>query len=457
MESEINPKIIKDLRRAVGSQNVRTGAEDLYVHSYDATAVSHPPDLVVVPNTADELASVCELLWADGVPLTPRGAGTGYSGGALPVRGGAVVVCDRLKNWTGPSNGTVTCEPGVIVDDLNRELKPLSLFYPVDPASSEASTVGGHLAENAGGPAAFKYGVTRDNVRSMEVINPARGREVVVEKPGELDLLSVLVGSEGTLAVTLRAELRVLARPPARAAALATFDGAPAAGKAAYAVISSGLGPAKLEFIGADCIKCILEDDPDALPADAGAVLLLEFDGSPEEVQAVETEVEEVLAATDARSISATADERESDRLWHVRRGISAALARLAPHKLNEDVCVPPSRVPAFLEFVEEMSRRLGLSMPTFGHVGDGNLHVNFMYDKGDARQAVKVEEGARELAAEVLALGGTISGEHGIGLSKLPFVDMELSRAEIETIRRVKAMFDPNDLLNPGKTPEPG
>jgi glycolate oxidase len=451
---EINPRTIKYLRRVVGRGNVRTGAEDLYVHSYDATTVSHPPDIVVVPHTADELASVCGFLWADDVPLTPRGAGTGYSGGALPVRGGAVVVCDRLKTWTGPSNGTVTCEAGVIVDDLNRELKLLGLFYAVDPASSEASTVGGHLAENAGGPAAFKYGVTRDNVRSIEVISPARGREIIAERPGGLDLLSVLIGSEGTLAVTLRAELRVHALPPARAVALATFDRAAEAGKAAYAVISSGLGPAKLEFIGADCVKCILEDDPDALPSDAEAVLLVEFDGSAEEVRAVETAVEKALAANGARSVSATDDERESDRLWRVRRGISAALVRLAPHKLNEDVCVPPSRIPALLEFIEEMSRRLGLPIPAFGHVGDGNLHVNFMYDKTEAGQAGKVEKGVGELIEEVLALGGTISGEHGVGLSKLPFVDMELSRAEIETMRRVKAIFDPNELLNPGKMP---
>lgn len=454
---KVNPKIIKYLRRVVGRGNVRTGVEDLYVHSYDATAVSHPPDLVVVPNTADELAELCELLWADGVPLTPRGAGTGYSGGALPVRGGAVVVCDRLKTWTGPSNGTVTCEPGIIVDDLNRELKPFGLFYPVDPASSEASTIGGHLAENAGGPAAFKYGVTRDNVRSIEVISPARGREVVAERLGELDLLSILIGSEGTLAVTLRAELRVHALPLARAVALATFDGAAEAGKAAYTVISSGLGPAKLEFIGADCIKCILEDDPGALPADTEAVLLLEFDGFPEEALAVDAEVEEILAKAGARNVSATDDERESDRLWRVRRGISAALTRLAPHKLNEDVCVPPSRIPSLLEFIEELSQRLNLPIPTFGHVGDGNLHVNFMYDKNDAGQAAKVEKGAGELIEEVLALGGTISGEHGIGLSKLPFVGMELSRAEIKTMRRVKAVFDPHGLLNPGKMPRPG
>jgi len=451
---KVNPKTIKHLRRVVGRGNVRTGAEDLHVHSYDATAVSHPPDIVVVPNTADELAEVCELLWADGIPLTPRGAGTGYSGGALPVRGGAVVVCDRLKAWTGPSNGTVTCEAGVIVDDLNRELKTFGLFYPVDPASSEASTVGGHLAENAGGPSAFKYGVTRDNVRSIEVISPARRREVVTEKPGGLDLLSVLIGSEGTLAVTLRAELRVHALPPARAVALATFDGAAEAGKAAYAVISSGLGPAKLEFIGADCVKCILEDDPDALPSDAEAVLLLEFDGFPGEALAVDAEVEEILAKAGARKVSATDDERESDRLWRVRRGISAALTRLAPHKLNEDVCVPPSRIPALLEFIEELSQRLDLPIPTFGHVGDGNLHVNFMYDKTNTRQAAAVEKGVGELIEEVLSLGGTISGEHGVGLSKLPFVGMELSRAEIETMRRVKAMFDPSELLNPGKMP---
>jgi glycolate oxidase len=457
MQSKVKPKIIKELRRIVGRDNVRTAPEDLYVHSYDATAASYVPDLVVVPATVDGLADVCETLWAKSVPVTPRGAGTGYSGGALPVRGGAVVVCDRLKDWTGPSDGTVSCEPGVIVDDLNRKLKTLGLFYPVDPASSDASTIGGHLAENAGGPAAFKYGVTRDNVRSMEVISPGRGREVIAERPGELDLLSVLIGSEGTLAVTLRAVLRVLERPPARAVALATFDGAVEAGAAAYSVISSGLGPAKLEFISADCIRCILENEPGSLPSDAGAVLLLEFDGFPEEVKAIEAEVEALLTGAGARNISATTDESESERLWRVRRGISAALTRLAPHKLNEDVCVPPSRTAELLEFIEGLSRLLGIPIPTFGHVGDGNLHVNFMYDKTDSEHAVKVERGARELIGKVLELGGTISGEHGIGLAKLPFIGMELGRAEIETMQRVKTMFDPDELLNPGKIPHVG
>jgi glycolate oxidase len=451
---KVKSKIIKEICRIVGSGNVRTAAEDLYVHSYDATAASHAPDLVVVPTAVDELARVCETLWAEGVPVTPRGAGTGYSGGALPVLGGAVVVCDRLKGWTGPSDGTVTCESGVIVDDLNRKLKTFGLFYPVDPASSDASTVGGHLAENAGGPAAFKYGVTRDNVRSMEIISPARGREVVTESPGELDLLSVLIGSEGTLAVTLRAELKVFERPAARAVALAAFDDAAAAGTAAYAVISSGLGPGKLEFISADCIKCIIDNDPGALPAGTGPVLMLEFDGFPGEVEAVRTEVETLLIDAGALDVLTTTDEPESEKLWRLRRDISPALALLAPHKLNEDVCVPPSRIPDLLEFIDALSGRLGLPIPTFGHAGDGNLHVNFMYDKGDPGQAAKIERGARELIEKVLELGGTISGEHGIGLAKLPFIGLELGPAEIETMRRVKSVFDPNDLLNPGKMP---
>jgi glycolate oxidase len=457
VEPKKKRRLIRDLQSVVGRENVRTSSEDLYVHSFDATAASYRPELVTVPRTVDELADVCGILWAERVPLTPRGAGTGYSGGALPVRGGAVVVCDRLKNRAGPSNGSVTCEPGVIVDDLNRGLKPLGLFYPVDPASSDSSTIGGHLAENAGGPAAFKYGVTRDNVLSTEVISPARGREVVAERPGELDLLSVLIGSEGTLAVTLRAELKVLERPPALVVALATFDNATEAGAAAYEVISSGLAPAKLEFIGADCIECILENEPDALPPGAGPVLLMEFDGFPEEVNAIEAEVETSLADSGALNVLTTTDERESERLWRIRRDISPALARLAPHKLNEDVCVPPSRAPALLEFVEALSRVLKLPIPTFGHVGDGNLHVNFMYDKTDAEQAAKVERGARELIEKVLEFGGTISGEHGIGLSKLPFIGLELGRAEIETIKRIKELFDPDELLNPGKTPQAG
>ncbi|NIT35979.1 MAG: FAD-binding protein [candidate division Zixibacteria bacterium] len=445
-------KLIKDLRSRLGTAAVLAGIEDRYVHSFDATANPILPDVVVIPSTVDELAWACETLWAAGVAITPRGAGTGYAGGAVPARAGAVVVCDRLEGIGEPRDGVVQVEPGVVGDDLDRFLRPFGMFYPVDPASAEASTLGGHVAANAGGPRALKYGVTRDYVQAVEAISPARGREVYRDEPGKADLLSVLVGSEGTLAVFLRIRLRVLPAPEASAAAVASFDDVEAAAKVADEVLRAGVLPAKLEFLDRRCIACINAKEAGTFDDDAAAVLMFEFDGSREAVAAELEAAAEMARKGGARTLATAPDGAAAERLWLARRGVSPALGMLAPHKTNEDVCVPRSQIPALLGFIAELEETYGVPVPTFGHVGDGNLHVNFMYDRRVTDQRERVGEAVARLMARVVELGGTITGEHGVGLAKAAFLPLEQGAAEFAYARRVKSFFDPSGLLNPGK-----
>jgi glycolate oxidase len=445
-------KLARALASRLGAGAVMGEAADRYVHAFDATATPILPDAVVVPSTVEELAWACETLWAAGVPTTPRGAGTGYAGGAVPACGGVVVVCDRLKGIRGPVSGFVDAEPGVVGDDLNRFLKRSGRFYPVDPASGEASTVGGHVATNAGGPRALKYGVTRDYVDAVEVISPARGRELLSGAPGKPDVLSILVGSEGTLAVFMGIRLRVLARPELTAAAVATFDEAETAARVSNDVLRAGIVPAKMEFLDRLCVECVNAKEAGVLDEGATAALMFEFDGSEAAVTDELAAAAEIARAASPRRVETAADGAAAERLWRARRGISPALGMLAPHKVNEDVCVPRSRILALLEFVAALGEQYGVPVPTFGHIGDGNLHVNFMYDRRVAKQRERVAEAASRLMARVVELGGTITGEHGVGLAKMPFLPLEQSEAEFAYAAQLKELFDPSGLLNPGK-----
>jgi glycolate oxidase len=445
-------KLSKALRSRLGAAAVLDGVEDRYAYGFDATAAAVLPGLVVIPETRADLAWACGILWDAGVPIVPRGAGTGYAGGAVPAPGAAVLVCDRLKVVSVPRDGLVDVDPGVVGDDLNRYLKPLGLFYPVDPASAEASTVGGQAATNAGGPRALKYGVTRDFVERLDVISPARGEETYRSAAGEVDILGVVVGSEGTLAVIEKLRLRVLPVPEVTAAAVASFAEAEAAAEAAHSILAAGILPAKLEFLDRRCIECVNAREPGTFDGGAAAALMLEFDGSAGAVAAELEEATKRVEEAGARRIKAAGGKAEAERLWLARRGVSPALGMLAPHKTNEDVCVPRSKVPALLAFVAGLEEEYGVPVPTFGHVGDGNLHVNFMYDRRIPEQRAKVEEGVGRLMKEVVALGGTITGEHGVGVAKAPFLPLEQSAAEFAYAARVKAYFDPAGLLNPGK-----
>jgi len=440
------------LKSRLGAGAVLTGDADLFVHGFDATMTPRRPEVVAIPASVEELAWSCETLWDARVATTIRGAGTGFSGGAVPAAGGAVVVCDHLRGITAPSAGVVEVEPGVVGDDLNRYLKPGGWFYPVDPASAEASTLGGHVAENAGGPRALKYGVTRDYVAALDVLSPARGRETYDDKPGRADALGLLVGSEGTLAVFLRIRVRVIRLPEAVVAGVASFAKVGAAADAALAVLAAGLLPSKLEFLDRRCVECVNAARPGAFDARAAAVLMFEFDGAREEAAADLAAAAALAKRAGASRLVTAADETAAAKLWEARRGVSPALGILAPHKLNEDVCVPRSRLAELLSFIRGLEKKFGLAVPTFGHIGDGNLHVNFMFDRRDAGAAARAEKAVGALMARVVAVGGTVTGEHGIGLTKTPFLKLEWAPGAYGLARRLKAFFDPDGVLNPGK-----
>jgi glycolate oxidase len=448
----ISNKVIYKLKRTLGHEDILTDPADIFVHSYDATDITRTPGVIARPRTVKKLVETLQYLWSEGIPTVIRGAGTGFSGGALAGPDCALIITDRLKGISPVEGDTVWVEPGVVVDQLNDELRPTGLFYPVDPASSEVSTIGGNIAENAGGPRGLKYGVTRDNVLELEVLSPGRGLETLTGENRQRDYLSTAIGSEGTLAVTLRTRLRLYHRPESRSAVLATFPDSTTAGEAAVALLLSGLLPAKLEFIDRLCIECSLKKQPGYLPEDAGAVLLIEFDGPRDLVTEESKQAAHILEGNGADSAETAAEEAEIERLWYVRKGLSPALGQLAPHKLNEDVAVPRSQIPQLLTLIGEISEDYGLPIPVFGHIGDGNLHVNVMYDRRNLEEKSNAEEAAQRIMQTTVELGGTITGEHGVGLSKMEFLPLEQSPAEFALAAEIKAEFDPDNLLNPGK-----
>ncbi|MCP4231816.1 MAG: FAD-binding protein [bacterium] len=450
--TRIDKKIIRKLKRTLGREDVLTDAADIFVHSYDATDITRTPGVIARPRTIEKLVETLGYLWDEEIPTVIRGAGTGFSGGALAGPDCALIITDRLKNIGSIEGDTIWVEPGVVVDQLNDELRPDGLFYPVDPASSEVSTIGGNVAENSGGPRALKYGVTRDNVVELDILSPARGRGIMTGESYARDYLGTIIGSEGTLAVTLRARLRLYRWPKRRSAVLATFGDSSTAGGGAVALLSSGLLPAKLEFIDRLCIECSLNKDPGCLPEDAGAVLLIEFDGPPDVVADESEKAAGILEDNGASSAQTATGEAGIERLWLVRKGLSPALGQLAPHKLNEDVAVPRSRIPRLLRIIGDISHDNRLPIPVFGHIGDGNLHVNVMFDRTDADQKQRAEKTVNRIMESTIELGGTITGEHGVGLSKMPFLSLEQSPAEFALAAEIKAEFDPDGLLNPGK-----
>ena len=456
----IDPTVVDRLRAAVGREYVRTDEASCATYGMDALRVGHPADAVVLPADVSGVAAVARICSATGTPFVPRGAGTGYTGGAVPVHGGVVISLERMNRILEIDQGNLLAvvEPHVVTGELQAAVERVGLFYPPDPASLRQSVIGGNVAECAGGPRAFKYGVTRQYVLGLEAVLPngdiiRTGGKVVKNVVG-YDLTQLLVGSEGTLAIVTQIILRLIPKPPARATVRATFTDVPRAVNAVSRLIAARVVPAALEIIDAASLSAVSAylGGRALAPAGTGALLLIEVDGLPEQVVA---EAERVTAAcrdAGATEVLRTADETERDELWSVRREISPSLRVVAPLKINHDVVVPRARVPQLFALVEEIGERFGLRIPCFGHVGDGNIHVNIMAAPDDAAEVERAQAAARALFEGVVALEGSISGEHGIGFSKAPYLSLELSAETIALMRAVKRAFDPLNLLNPGK-----
>jgi glycolate oxidase len=434
-----------------------TTPEDLLCYGFDASGIETFPSAVVWPNSADDVAKVMRYAYENSISVVPRGAGTGMTAGAVPSKGAIVLSFEKMKRILEIDSGNldVLCEPGVINGKLQDELERMGLFYPPDPASMNFCTIGGNVAENAGGPRAIKYGVTRDYVMELEAVLPNGDIITTGVKTSKgvvgYDLARLLTGSEGTLAVFTKIRLKVLPLPAEVITLLAIFDDLEASGEAVAKIISAKIIPRTLEFMDREAIVAVEDFKPVGLPRDAEAILLIELDGHPVSITGEAEKIADICQKLGAEIIMAE-DEDARNQLWSSRRSISAALYRIKPTKINEDIVVPRNMVTEMLKRLRNLSEEYNIKIVNFGHAGDGNIHVNVMVDKSVEEEYTKGLGLAARIFKDALSLGGTISGEHGIGLTKAAYLGMELSKTEIEIMKSIKGIFDPKNILNPGK-----
>jgi glycolate oxidase len=453
-------KIIDNLTRIAGKDGVLRTPEDLAVYSYDGTFAEGAPEVVVLPQTTEQTAEIMKTAAAARIPVIARGMGSGLAAGSIPVRSGGIVVSFTRMNRIleiDTGNLTVRSQAGVVTADLQAEVEKLGLFYPPDPSSIRHSTVGGNIACNAGGPRCLKYGVTGNYVLGLTVVLAdgkilQTGGKPIKDVTG-YNLNGLFTSSEGTLGLITEALLRLVTRPRFAKTALAEFDSLDNASRAVNAILAEGIIPASLELMDQTAIACIEEAMHLGLTTDVEASLIIETDGSDEQTVMREAEAAgRICRETGARSVKVAQSETERGQLWKARRSISPSLARKAPNKLGEDITVPRSAIPEVVKRLRSISAKYGLPIVIFGHAGDGNLHPNILFDKRKREEWEKVEQMVREIFGAALALGGTLSGEHGVGVLKRPYFEQALGPVSVEVQRRIKQALDPMNLLNPGK-----
>jgi glycolate oxidase len=434
-----------------------TEPEDLICYGFDASGLGTQPSAVVWPQDAADVAAVMQFSSAHNIPVIPRGAGSGMTGGAVPSMGAIVMSLERMNKILeiDRENMQVLVEPGVINGTLQKVLEWQGLFYPPDPASMHFCTIGGNVAENSGGPRAIKYGVTRDYVMGLEAVLPGGDMITTGVKTAKgvvgYDLTRLLVGSEGTLAVATKIRLKVLPSPQDVITLLSLFKDLEKSGTAVTKVIAKGIIPRTLEFLDREAVKAVENYKPVGLPKDAEAILLIELDGHPAAITKEAEQVSEICAGLGGEMIMAE-NEAAREKIWEARRAVSPALYHISPTKINEDIVVPRSMIPKMLVTLRRFSEQTGIKIVNFGHAGDGNIHVNLMVDRNNAEEYEKARRLVKEIFAATLELGGTISGEHGVGLTKSEYIPMEIGPLELDLMKRIKAVFDPKNLLNPGK-----
>ncbi len=454
----IEPATIGKLREILG-ENLFDSIEKRIAYSSDASKMAGElPDLIARPTTTDQVAGILSVADANRIPVYARGAGSGLTGGAVPVRGGIVLDFELMNKILeiDADNMTALVQPGVVTADLQERAQKLGLFYPPDPASSDFCTIGGNVSENSGGLRGAKYGSTREYVMALEVVL-ANGEVIRVgtgapKSVTGYDLVRLLVGSEGTLGVFTEILLRLIPLPEHVETVQANFPEVGQAASSVCSMFSAGIIPRAAELMDEQAVECVRRYRTSYTLPGEGVFCLFEVDGPRSVVLEQAERVMRICRENGATAVKQAASEEEREHFWSARRAISPALYQLGLAKINEDICVPRTRLAEILERIGEIGRRHALRIVNFGHIGDGSLHVNVILEREDEELQKKAEEAVAEIFAAVISMGGTLSSEHGIGLTKARFLGMETGKREMAMMARIKRAFDPNGILNPGK-----
>ena len=449
--------ILQDLKDLVGKDRCLTAPEDLMVYSHDAFA-EKKPDVVVLPTSTDEISRILKLANRERIPVTPRGSATGLSGMCTPERGGIVMAMSKMNKILeiSPEDRLAIVEPGVITADLQTAVEAVGVFYPPDPASQTICQIGGNVGTNAGGPRCVKYGVTRDYLLGLEAVLPSG--EVIrtggrpIKNVTGYDVTRLLCGSEGTLAVFTKIIVKLIAKPEARRTLLVAFRSIDDASTTVSRIMAAGIVPRALELMDQHYIQNCEKMYKLGLPMDAAAMLIIEVDGFAETVDRQARIAREFCEAQGAFDIKLAKTEEEAERLWIARKIGSVALFRVSKMMIAEDATVPISKIPAMVRRIKDIGAKYGMTIYLLAHAGDGNMHPLLTYDPGNKEEVERIENASREIFESSIALGGTLTGEHGIGLAKKPFIPLEISPAEMQVWKEIKKCFDPNGIMNPGK-----
>ncbi|MBD5166040.1 glycolate oxidase subunit GlcD [Helicobacter sp.] len=451
---------IRDLKAIVGEGECFSDKAHLAAYCYDATKERKYPECVVFPHNEEEVSRVLKYCNEHLIPIIPRGAGSGFTGGALAVQGGVILALEKHMNQIleiDMENMVARVQPGVVNMQLQKAAEAVSLFYPPDPASEHYSTLGGNVSENAGGMRAAKYGITKDFVMALRAVLPngdiiRAGKKTIKDVAG-YNVAGILIASEGTLAVITEITLKLLSKPKYKQSAMGVFPSIQAAMNAVYKTMASGISPVAMEFLDNLSIRAVEEKFHKGLPKEAGAILITEVDGNlPEEITYQIDKIEEKFLENGASQFIKANNEQEAADLWFARKNASPSITIYGSKKLNEDITVPRSKLPQLLERIAEVSKKYDVVIPCFGHTGDGNVHTNVMVDGSKQEELERGHQAIEEIFKITVELGGTLSGEHGIGISKAPFMHLAFSQEEMDLFRSIKKAFDPNNILNPGK-----
>lgn len=453
-------KHINYFKKCVGDDNVYDDKAHLIAYCYDATRTRYQPDAVIFPRNEEDVSAILKYCNEHRIIITPRGAGSGFTGGSLPANGGVILAFEKHMNKIleiDMENMVAVVQPGVINMDLQRAVEAKGLFYPPDPASQEYSTLGGNVSENAGGMRAAKYGITKDYVMALRAVIPngeiiRAGKRTIKDVAG-YNIAGILIASEGTLGIITEITLKLIAKPKMSQTAMGVFPTVNDAMNAVYKSMAAGVTPVAMEFLDNYSIRAVEQKYSKGLPIEAGAILITDVDGNSQEDLTTQLDIiEKAFAENGCSEFKRAQNKDESNALWFARRNVSQCITVYGSKKLNEDITVPRSKLPDLLAEIGKIAQKYNVTVPCFGHTGDGNVHTNVMVDGSDAKALEIGHHAIEEIFKATVALGGTLSGEHGIGLSKAPFMHLAFSDAEMELFRSIKKAFDPNNILNPSK-----